>query len=111
MVNEGGRECRVIPQREDLRAVAVVHEEVIEPVEVQGVSLLEVGEGHEGRPVQLDDREEEALEGPDKGRGISETRRGKLKEEGIIEDGRELEVLRFSAAWLANQDKMLLLFE
>lgn len=42
MLNEGGSECRVIPHREGLRAVAVVHQEVIEPIEVQGVSLLEV---------------------------------------------------------------------
>ena len=51
MLNEGCSECRVIPQREGLRAVAVVDQEVIEPIEIQGVSLLEVGEGHKGRPV------------------------------------------------------------
>jgi hypothetical protein len=42
MLNEGGGEGWVIPQRESLSAVAIVDKEVIEPIDVQGVSLLEV---------------------------------------------------------------------
>ena len=87
MLNEGSSEGWIIPQRESLCAVAIVGQEMIEPIDVQGVSLLEVREGHKGRPVKLDNREEETLEGGDEGRRVSETWGSKLKEECFIEDG------------------------
>ena len=42
VLNEGCGEGGVIPQRESLSAVAIVDQEMIEPIDVQGVSLLEV---------------------------------------------------------------------
>jgi hypothetical protein len=46
MLNQGSSEGWVIPQRESLCAVAIVGQEMIEPIDVQGVSLLEVREAH-----------------------------------------------------------------
>lgn len=42
MLNEGCGKGWVIPQREGLCAIAIVDQVVIEPIDVQGVSLLEV---------------------------------------------------------------------
>jgi len=64
-----------------------VYEEVVEPVEVERVSLLEVREDHVGRPVKLDQGEKKALEGRDEGGGVPETRGVELEKQGVVKDG------------------------